>query len=74
MSGGAVTNQPHQFKHRDVVRAVRAASAAGVQASEVKVVLPSGASIVISGSKPDQAAAPKQGKVPPTSRSSRRSP
>jgi hypothetical protein len=70
-----MTNQPHQFKHRDVVRAVRAASAAGVQASEVKVVLPSGASIVISGSKPNEAAAtPKPVKVPPASRSSRRSP
>jgi hypothetical protein len=67
-----MTNQPHQFRHRDVVRAVRAASAAGVQASEVKVVLPSGASIVISGSKPNEAAAiPKQGKAPTPSRNSR---
>jgi hypothetical protein len=58
-----MTNQPHQFRHRDVVRAVRAASAAGVQASEVKVVLPTGATIVISGGKPDK----KQARAQPVS-------
>jgi hypothetical protein len=66
-----MTNQPHQFRHRDVVRAVRAASAAGVQASEVKVVLPSGASIVISGRPNEAAAIPKRGKAPTPSRNSR---
>jgi hypothetical protein len=53
--GCEMVGRPSQFKHRDVVRAVRAASAAGMQASEVKVVLPTGATIVISG-KPDKAA------------------
>jgi hypothetical protein len=69
-----MTNQTHGFKHRDVVRAVRAASAAGVHASEVKVVLPTGATIVISGSgKPTNASAaiPKPTKVQPASRGSR---
>ena len=32
-----MVNQPHAFKHRDVVRAVKAAKAAGIDASQVKV-------------------------------------
>jgi hypothetical protein len=65
-----MAGRPQQFKHRDVTRAVRAASAAGVHASEVKVVLPTGATIIISG-KPDAVAAVKPGKASPASRSSR---
>jgi hypothetical protein len=51
-------NQPHQFKHRDVVRAFRAAEAAGVQNPTVQVQLPNGTTIVIGGAggKPDAAA------------------
>ena len=32
-----MVNQPHAFKHRDVVRAVKAARAAGIDASQVTV-------------------------------------
>jgi hypothetical protein len=32
-----MVNQPHVFKHRDVVRAVKAAKAAGIDASQVTV-------------------------------------
>ena len=32
-----MVNQSHAFKHRDVVRAVKAAKAAGIDASQVKV-------------------------------------
>jgi hypothetical protein len=32
-----MVNQPHVFKHRDIVRAVKAARAAGIDASQVKV-------------------------------------
>jgi hypothetical protein len=32
-----MVNQPHVFKHRDVVRAVKAAKAAGIDASQVKI-------------------------------------
>ena len=32
-----MANQPHLFKHRDVVRAVKAAKAAGIDASQVTV-------------------------------------
>jgi hypothetical protein len=62
-----MANSTHQFKHRDVVRAVRAASAAGVHASEVKVVLPTGATIVISGSNSDAVPALKSKARQPTS-------
>jgi hypothetical protein len=59
-------NRPRVFKHADVTRAVRAASAAGVHASEVKVVLPTGATIIISG-KPDAVAAVIPSKRQPAS-------
>jgi hypothetical protein len=32
-----MVNQPHVFKHRDVVRAVKAAKAAGIDAGQVTV-------------------------------------
>ncbi len=32
-----MVNQPHAFKHRDVVRAVKAAKAAAIDASQVTV-------------------------------------
>jgi hypothetical protein len=53
-----MANQPHQFKHRDVVRAFRAAEAAGVPNPTVQVQLPNGTTIVIggAGAKPDAAA------------------
>jgi hypothetical protein len=68
-----VANQPHQFKHRDVVRAFKAASAAGVSNPSVQVRCPNGTVITID-SKPDAVTAviPKPGKAP-SSRSSRTS-
>jgi hypothetical protein len=44
-----MANQPHQFKHRDVVRAFRAAEAAGVSNPTVQVQLPNGTTLVIGG-------------------------
>jgi hypothetical protein len=65
-----MSNQPHQFKHRDVVRAFRAAEAAGVLNPRVEVRLPSGTVLVIGGAKPD-ATAPTlaEPRTPPTSSS-----
>ena len=62
-----MTNQPHQFKHRDIVRAVRAAEAAGMRDPTVRICLPNGTELVGSG-KPDEVAAaiPSPGKAQPT--------
>ena len=67
-----MANQPHQFKHRDVVRAFKAASAAGVSNPSVHVRCPNGTVITID-SKPDAVTAviPKSGKVRQPARSSR---
>ena len=51
-----MVNRPHQFKHRDVVRAFKAAAAAGVSNPSVQVRCPNGTVITID-SKPDAAAA-----------------
>ncbi len=61
-----MTNLPNQFKHRDIVRAFRAASAAGVTNPSVKVHCPNGTCITID-SKPDEtvAAIPKPAKAAP---------
>ena len=68
MLGGKWANQPHQFKHRDIVRAFKAAEAAGVRNPSVQVQCPNGYVITIDG-KLDTAAAvmPKPGKVRSTS-------
>jgi propanediol dehydratase large subunit len=59
-----MANQPNQFKHRDIVRAFKAAEAAGVPNPSVQVHCPNGTVITID-SKPEAAAAviPKPGKV-----------
>jgi hypothetical protein len=65
--GCEMVGRPHQFKHRDVVRAFRAASAAGVPNPSVHVRCPNGTVITID-SKPDAAASaiPKPGKAQPS--------
>jgi hypothetical protein len=53
-----MANRTHQFKHRDVVRAVRAAAAAGISNPRtVEVRLPNGTTIAVSGTDGRPAAA-----------------
>jgi hypothetical protein len=68
-----VANQPHQFKHRDVVRAFKAAAAAGVSNPSVHVRCPNGTVITID-SKPEAVTAviPKSGKVRSSARNATR--
>ena len=47
-----VANQPQQFKHHQIVRAFRAAEAAGVRNPSVEVHMPNGTTLVIGGGKP----------------------
>jgi hypothetical protein len=49
IAGWNMANQPHQFKHRDVVRAFKAAAAAGVTDPKIEFQLPNGTTIVIGG-------------------------
>ena len=60
-----MTNQPRQFKHSDVVRAFKAAEAAGVSNPMVQIRCRDGTEISIGG-KPDETAAaiPKQASMP----------
>ena len=51
-----MANRPNQFKHRDIVRAFKAAEAAGVPNPSVQVHCANGATITID-SKPDKVAA-----------------
>jgi hypothetical protein len=44
-----MANQPHQFKHRDAVRCLKAASAAGVRDPMVRIRLPNGTELVVGG-------------------------
>jgi hypothetical protein len=69
-----MANQPQPFRHHHIVRACRAAEAAGVANPTVEVRLPTGATITIGSGKPDKAAPviPKQVKAQSTSRHSRR--
>jgi hypothetical protein len=72
-----MANQTQPFKHHHIVRAFKAAEAAGVANPTVEVHLPGGATIVIGGGKADKAAPaiPKFGKAQsPSSHRSRRSP
>jgi hypothetical protein len=55
-----MANMPHQFKHRDVVRLLRAGSAGGLTKPTVEVHLPSGTKYVLGGSVPE--APPKKSK------------
>jgi hypothetical protein len=61
-----MANQPHQFKHRDVVRAFKAAAAAGVRDPQVEIQFRNGTTIVIgprdAGAKPDATAISKASK------------
>jgi hypothetical protein len=61
-----MANQPQPFKHHHIVKAFRAAEAAGVRNPMVSIRLPGGATIAI-GSKPDEAVIPKSGKTQPAS-------
>ena len=61
---GGMANQPQQFKHHHIVRAFKAAEAAGVRNPTVSVRLPNGTTIDI-GSKPPAMARP--GKAQPAS-------
>jgi hypothetical protein len=54
-------NRPHQFKHRDVVRLLRAGSAGGMTKPTVEVHLPSGTKYVLGG----EVGAPKPKKSTP---------
>jgi hypothetical protein len=71
-----MANQPHQFKHRDVVRAFKAAAAAGVRDPQVEIQFRNGTTIVIgprdAGAKSDVGATPKPTK--PRSSASARTP
>jgi hypothetical protein len=49
-----MANRPQPFRHHDIVKAFRAASAAGVSNPSVSVRCPGGATITID-SKPDEA-------------------
>ena len=67
-----MANRPHPFRHRDVVRAFKAASAAGVSNPTVQIRCRDGTEITVAGGKPDEPPAaipPKPGKA---SRSSSR--
>jgi len=44
-----MANQPHAFKHREVVRCLKAASAAGIEHPSVRIRLPGGTEYVVSG-------------------------
>jgi len=58
--------RPHQFRHRDVVRAVRAAAVAGISNPKtVEIRLPNGTTIAVGGSdnKPDVVAVVKPTKT-----------
>jgi len=60
-----MANRVHQFKHRDVVRAVRAAAAAGISNPKtVEIRLPNGTTIAVGGTdnRPATAAILKPGK------------
>jgi hypothetical protein len=52
-----MANRPNQFKHRDIVRAFRAAEAAGVPNPSVRFQCPNGTTITIDSNKPDKVAA-----------------
>ena len=52
-----MTNQPRQFKHSDVVRAFKAAEAAGVRNATVRVHCPNGSIIHIGSGEQDETAA-----------------
>jgi hypothetical protein len=60
-----VTNQPHQFKHRDIVRAFRAAEAAGVPNPTVQIRCRDGTEITVGGKPGEAAAIPKKAKLQP---------
>ena len=55
-----MANQPHQFKHRDVVRLLRAGSAAGVSNPTVEVHLPGGTKYILGGEVLPQSKKPAQ--------------
>jgi hypothetical protein len=67
-----VTNQPHQFKHRDIVRAFRAAEAAGVPNPTVQIRCRDGTEITVGGKPDGTAAIPKQAKAAPVPKEKRR--
>jgi hypothetical protein len=73
-----MTNQPQRFRHHDVVKAFRAATAAGVANPTVRVSLPNGTTLDIGGGPgklPRDMAPPKPAKSakspPAASRSAR---
>jgi hypothetical protein len=64
-----MANQPHQFKHREVVRCLKAASAAGMRDPTVHIKLPNGTEYSISGataptSKSGRTEPPKRPRAP----------
>jgi hypothetical protein len=69
-----MANRPRDFRHHDVVRAIRAAHAAGIASPSVRIKVPSGTEYFVGG----EVTAPKKHTIaavakPPTTRAAGRS-
>jgi hypothetical protein len=65
--GMAMVNRPRDFRHHDVVRAIRAARAAGIESPSLRIRGPSGTEYYVSGGEvkeaPPKKSTPLRGKL-----------
>jgi hypothetical protein len=69
-----MANTPHQFKHREVVRCLKAASAAGMRDPTVHIKLPNGTEYSISGAAASPPSKSGRTEAPKRQRASSRQP